>query len=199
MVVAAVGVFDSSSSSARRMIWSICATSLGQASMQLSSGCSRRSRGVLGQVVQALDGLRIARVADEAVGLGQRRLADEVRVSFHRKAGGDAGAALDAGHRLGDVEHRLRIDVPAPPPAPAGQEPRATGGSWSSGSTSCRLPGLDDCTHSHRSMTMREESVGSLLCSRLGAACRGEGPLIGQCLSPPPPPRNDHHPMGTGS
>ena len=65
---------------------------------------------VLGEVVQALDGLGVARVADEAVGLGQRRRADEVGVGFHREAGGDAGAALDAGHRLGDVEHRLRLD-----------------------------------------------------------------------------------------
>ena len=53
---------------------------------------------------------RVARVADEAVGLGQRRRADEVGVGFHREAGGDAGAALDAGHRLGDVDHRLRLD-----------------------------------------------------------------------------------------
>ena len=65
---------------------------------------------VVGEVVEALDGLGVARVADEAVGLGQRRRADEVGVGFHREAGGDAGAALDAGHRLGDVDHRLRLD-----------------------------------------------------------------------------------------
>ncbi len=65
---------------------------------------------VVGQVVQALVGLGVARVADEAVGLGQRRRADEVGVGFHREAGGDAGAALDAGHRLGDVDHRFRLD-----------------------------------------------------------------------------------------
>src|SRR3954451_14975489 len=43
---------------------------------------------VLGKVVQPLLGLGVARVADEAVGLGQRRGADEVGVGFHREAGG---------------------------------------------------------------------------------------------------------------
>ena len=52
----------------------------------------------------------VARVADEAVGLGERRRADELGVGLHRQAGRDAGAALDAGHRLGDVDHRLRRD-----------------------------------------------------------------------------------------
>src|SRR5262249_60349537 len=43
---------------------------------------------VLGEVVEALVGLGVARVADEAVGLGQRRGADELGVGFHREAGG---------------------------------------------------------------------------------------------------------------
>ena len=63
--------------------------------------------GVLGEVVQALELLVVARVADEAVGLGERGRADEARVDLHRQAVRDAGAALDAGHRLGDVDHRL--------------------------------------------------------------------------------------------
>ena len=54
--------------------------------------------------------LGVARVADEAVGLGERRRAGEVGVDLHREAVRDAGAALDAGHRLRHVDHRLAID-----------------------------------------------------------------------------------------
>ena len=80
---------------------------------------------VLGEVVEALLGLGVARVADEAVGLGQRRGADEVGVGLHREAGGDAGAALDAGDRLGDVDHRLGLDdVLALGRLAGGQQPR---------------------------------------------------------------------------
>ena len=65
---------------------------------------------VLGEVAQALLVLAVARVADEAVGLGQRGRPDEQRVDLHRQAVRDAGAALDAGHRLRDVDHRLGRD-----------------------------------------------------------------------------------------
>ena len=65
---------------------------------------------VLGEVLEALELLGVARVADEAVGLGQRGRADEQRVDLHRQAVRDAGAALDAGHRLRDVDHRLAVD-----------------------------------------------------------------------------------------
>ena len=51
--------------------------------------------------------LGVARVADEAVGLGERGGADELGVDLQREAGRHAGAAVDAGHRLGDVDHRL--------------------------------------------------------------------------------------------
>ena len=54
--------------------------------------------------------LVVARVADEAVGLGERGRADEAGVHLHRQAVRDARAALDAGHRLGDVDHRLAGD-----------------------------------------------------------------------------------------
>ena len=80
---------------------------------------------VVGEVVQALLGLGVARVADEAVGLGERGGADEVGVGLHREAGGDAGAALDAGHRLGHVDHRLGRDhVLALGRVALGQQPR---------------------------------------------------------------------------
>ena len=62
---------------------------------------------VLGEVVEPLVVLGVARVADEAVGLGERGRPDEVGVDLHRQAVRDAGAALDAGHRLGHVDHRL--------------------------------------------------------------------------------------------
>ena len=62
---------------------------------------------VFGEVDQALALLVVARVADEAVGLGERGRADEAGVDLHRQAVRDAGAALDAGHRLGDVGHAL--------------------------------------------------------------------------------------------
>ena len=65
---------------------------------------------VLGQVLQALELLGVARVAHEAVGLGQRGRADEERVDLHRQAVADAGAALDAGHRLRHVDHRVALD-----------------------------------------------------------------------------------------
>jgi hypothetical protein len=60
--------------------------------------------------VEALLGLGVARIADEAVCLGEGRRPDEVGVGLHGQAGGDARAALDTGHRLGDVDHRLRGD-----------------------------------------------------------------------------------------
>ena len=63
---------------------------------------------VLRQVAQPLLGLGVARVADEAVGLRQRGRPDEERVHLQRQAVGHAGAAVDAGHRLRDVDHRLR-------------------------------------------------------------------------------------------
>ena len=67
---------------------------------------------VLGQVLEPLGVLGVARVADEPVGLGERRRPDEHRVDLHRQAVRDARAALDAGHRLGDVDHVLvRDDV----------------------------------------------------------------------------------------
>ena len=62
---------------------------------------------VLGEVLEPLRVLGVARVADEAVGLGQGGGADEQRVDLHREAVRHAGAALDAGHRLGDVDHVL--------------------------------------------------------------------------------------------
>ena len=62
---------------------------------------------VLRQVVEPLPGLRVARVAHEAIRLGKRRRADEPGIGLQRQAGRDAGAALDAGHHLGDVDHRL--------------------------------------------------------------------------------------------
>jgi hypothetical protein len=65
---------------------------------------------VLGEVLEALVLLGVAGVADEPVGLGQGGRADEERVDLHREAVRDAGAALDAGHRLGDVDHRLAVD-----------------------------------------------------------------------------------------
>src|ERR1044071_5489993 len=65
---------------------------------------------VLGEVLEALELLGVARVADEAVGLGQRGGADEQRVDLHRQAVRHAGAALDAGHGLRDVHHRLAVD-----------------------------------------------------------------------------------------
>ncbi len=63
--------------------------------------------GILGQVAEPLAVLGIARVADEPVGLGERRRPDEQRVDLHRQAVRHARAALDAGHRLGDVDHVL--------------------------------------------------------------------------------------------
>ena len=65
---------------------------------------------IFGEVLQADVLLVVARVADEAVGLCERRRADEAGVDLHRQAVRDAGAALDAGHRLGDVDHRLFLD-----------------------------------------------------------------------------------------
>ena len=67
---------------------------------------------VLGEVLQALEMLVVARIAHEAIGLGERCGPDELRVDLHRQAVRDAGAALDAGHRLRHVDHRLaRHDV----------------------------------------------------------------------------------------
>ena len=66
--------------------------------------------GVFGEVTQADVLLVVARIADEAVGLRERGGADETGVDLHRQAVRDAGAALDAGHRLGDVHHRLFLD-----------------------------------------------------------------------------------------
>ena len=51
---------------------------------------------------------RVARVAHEAVGLGERRGPDEQRVHLERQAVRVAGAAVDARHRLRHVDHRLR-------------------------------------------------------------------------------------------
>src|SRR3954454_3389491 len=65
---------------------------------------------VLGEVLQALLLLGVAGIAHEAVGLGQRGRADEQRVDLHGQAVRDAGAALDARHRLRDVDHRLAVD-----------------------------------------------------------------------------------------
>ena len=65
---------------------------------------------VVGEVVEPLVVCAVARIADEAVGLRERGRADEVGVGLHRQARGDAGAALDAGDRLGDVDHRLGRD-----------------------------------------------------------------------------------------
>ena len=80
---------------------------------------------VLGEVLEALVLLAVARIADEAVGLGERGRADEQRVDLHRQAVRHAGAALDAGHRLGDVDHVLvGDDVLALGLGALGQEPR---------------------------------------------------------------------------
>jgi hypothetical protein len=80
---------------------------------------------ILGQVAQPLLGGAVTRIAHEAVGLCQRRRADELRVDLERQAGAHAGAALDTGHRLGDVDHRLgRDDVLALRRRPLGQQPR---------------------------------------------------------------------------
>ena len=54
----------------------------------------------------------VARVADEAPGLGQRRRAEEGLVDFEHRAVGDAGAAHDAVHHFAQRAHRLvRDDV----------------------------------------------------------------------------------------
>ena len=67
---------------------------------------------VLGQVLQPLLRLSIAGIAHEPVGLGERSRPDEQRIDLHRETVRDAGPALDAGHRLGDVDHVLvRDDV----------------------------------------------------------------------------------------
>src|SRR5262249_48543016 len=67
---------------------------------------------VLGEVLEALSVLGVARIADEAVSLGQGSGADEQWIDLHRQAIRDAGAALDARHRLGDINHVLvRHDV----------------------------------------------------------------------------------------
>ncbi len=80
---------------------------------------------VLREVVEALELLVVARVADEAVGLGERGRADEAGVDLHRQAVRHARAALDAGHRLGDVDHRLfGDDVLALGHRLLGQQPR---------------------------------------------------------------------------
>src|SRR5919109_595798 len=65
---------------------------------------------ILGEIPEPGLLLAVARVADEAVGLGQRGGADEVGVDLHGETGRDAHSAMDAGHGLGDVEHRLRRD-----------------------------------------------------------------------------------------
>jgi len=62
---------------------------------------------VLGEVVEPGVAICVARVADEAVGLGEGGGPDEAGVDLHGQAVGDAGAALDAGHRLGDIDHGL--------------------------------------------------------------------------------------------
>jgi hypothetical protein len=62
---------------------------------------------VLSEVVQPHELLIVARVADEAVGLGERRRTDEAGIDLHRQAVRHARAALYAGHRLGHVDHRL--------------------------------------------------------------------------------------------
>ena len=81
--------------------------------------------GVLGEVLQALLGLAVARVADEAVSLRERGGADELGIDLEREAGRDARAAVDARHRLGDVDHRLgRDDVLALGRRAVRQEPR---------------------------------------------------------------------------
>jgi hypothetical protein len=80
---------------------------------------------VLGEVLEALLLAAVARVADEAVGLGERGRADEQRVDLHGQAVAHAGAALDARHRLRDVDHRLRRDdVLALGRVAVGQQPR---------------------------------------------------------------------------
>ena len=88
-------------------------------------GAVEQPLGILREVVQALELPIVARVADEAVGLGECRRADEARVDLHRQAVRHAGAALDAGHRLRDVDHRLaRNDVLALGDRLLGQQPR---------------------------------------------------------------------------
>src|SRR3954449_3843756 len=113
VVVAAVGVFDplfaGAAAQAHDLVHRRHPLGAGVDAAE-AVGAVVNSVRVLGEVVETLGGLGVARVADEAVGLGQRGRADEAWVGFHREAGGDAGAALDAGHRLGDVDHRFRID-----------------------------------------------------------------------------------------
>ena len=65
---------------------------------------------VLGEVVEPLAALDVARIADKAIRLRECRRADEVRVGLHREARRDTGAALDTGDRLRDVDHRLGRD-----------------------------------------------------------------------------------------
>src|SRR5207248_1301042 len=80
---------------------------------------------ILGEVEQAILGVRVTRVAHEAVRLGQRGRADEVRVDLEREARRYARAAVDARHRLRHVDHRLRVDdVLALGRVALGQEPR---------------------------------------------------------------------------
>ena len=95
----------------RRMICPIGLTPFGQASTHLKQ-CVHvyRPCGSSASARQALAVLGVARVADEAVGLGERGRAGELGVDLHRQAVRDARAALDAGHRLGHVDHRLAVD-----------------------------------------------------------------------------------------
>ena len=92
----------------RRMIWPIGLTSFGHASTHLKQCVqSKIPCGSWARSLSRSNCSVVARIADEAVGLGQRRRADEARVDLHRQAVRDARPALDAGHRLGDVDHRL--------------------------------------------------------------------------------------------
>ena len=80
---------------------------------------------VICEVGQAVLRGRVARVADEAVGLGRGGRSDELGVGLHRKTVRDTHAAVDAGHRLGDVNHRLvRHDVLALRRIASRHEPR---------------------------------------------------------------------------
>ena len=80
---------------------------------------------LLAVALEALDRRAVARVADEAEALRERRRAEEVRVGLHRVALRDAAAAVDAERLLVDRVHPLlRDDVLRPRPAPSSRGSR---------------------------------------------------------------------------
>ena len=89
---------------------------LGQRSRAREAARALPQAVLVGEIGQALAGRAVARVGDEAMGLGEGGRADELRARGERLARRVAGAALQAQHGLGDLV-----------PLARGHEPLAVG------------------------------------------------------------------------